>query len=260
MFDMFQKDKETRPADVKTIRDSLLRFIKEQLQKVEGGEGSNIKALQLFVACKNEEKHMYESALSIGEEDKFKNEVQKIADDFAIDLPEIWALEVEFTDSYPEGTIKTPEVDAALFIQTRKRSLQKFSAAFVKVINGETEKNTYAISSTDGRINIGREKHVQTDSGFFRTNQIAFSATNENPANKYVSRQHAHIEYNNETGSFILFADEGGVPPKNKVKVLSSQDPNPVKLFSIQVGHTLREGDQIMLGGSAILEFSYIED
>ena len=45
MLDIFKKDRETGSLDAKTIRDRLLHFIKDQLQKVEGGEGSNIKGL-----------------------------------------------------------------------------------------------------------------------------------------------------------------------------------------------------------------------
>jgi len=259
MLNLFQKNAATPPDDVKGIRDSFLRFIKEQLQKVEGGEGFNIRALQLFVFCAEAEKHVYESALYVGEEERFRSEVQKIADDFAIDLPETWGLEISFTDAAPPEASKLPDLDAALFIQTRKRSIQKTSTAYIKVVCGEAEQERYTIESTESRINIGREKQVQTDNGFFRINQIAFPSASTNEHNKYISRQHAHIEYNNETGAFILFADEGGVPPRNKVKVLSAESPEPVKLYSTYIGYTLKEGDQIKLGESAVIEFSYLE-
>ena len=88
MFPFFKKESSPPPSDVKTIRDAMLNFIKEQLSKTEGGEGGNIKGLQLFIACPEEEKHLYESAVYWEEEDQFKeDEVQKIADDYAIDLP-----------------------------------------------------------------------------------------------------------------------------------------------------------------------------
>jgi hypothetical protein len=53
----------------------------------------------------------------------------------------------------------------------------------------------------------------------------------------------------------MLFADEGGVPPKNKIKVKSANDDNTIKLNSTHIGHLLREGDQIVLGEAAVLEF-----
>jgi hypothetical protein len=39
--------------------------------------------------------------------------------------------------------------------------------------------------------------------------------------------------------------------------VRSANDANPIKLYSTKLGYTLREGDQILLGDSALLEFSY---
>ncbi|MDQ6812679.1 MAG: FHA domain-containing protein, partial [Bacteroidota bacterium] len=76
MFDFFK----SKPTDIKGIRASLLQFIKEQFQKVEGGEGGNIRGLCLYITCNNEEKHLYEGAVFADEDKRFKeDEVQKIA-------------------------------------------------------------------------------------------------------------------------------------------------------------------------------------
>lgn len=255
-MDLFKKDKDTSP-DVKTIRDRLLYFIKEQLQKVEGGEGSNIKGLHLFFVCNEAEKYLYEAAVFFNETDRFKNEeVQRIADDYAIELPDTWVMEIIFTEALPGEAIKVPDLDAALFIQTRKRTLIKSATAYIKVLHGEAEKKQYEITSTSGKVTIGREKKVQTTDGFFRENTIAFPANSSHESNKFVSRQHAHIEWDNDSGSFLLFADEGGIPPRNKVK-LRTEKGDLEKLQTMEFGHQLREGDQIILGDSAVLEFSY---
>lgn len=261
LFNLFKKDTpDTPPADAKAIRDHLLSFIKDQLSRVEGGEGANIKGLHLFIACTDTDKHLYESAVYFEEGDRFKNEdVQKIADDFAIDLPADWTMETTFVDTLPAEAIKAPGIDAALFIQTRKRSLQKQATAYIRVLNGEAENELYTIESTSGKITIGREKRVQSSDGFFRINTIAFPADSTNAANKYISRQHAHIEWDNDSGTFLLFADEGGLPPKNKVKVRPA-DGAAVKLQTDRIGHQLQEGDQIMLGETALLEFSYLPE
>ena len=96
MFDFFKQQKDNSPKDVKDLRDKLLQFIKEQLQKTEGGEGTNIRGLYLFFDCIDWEKHLYEPAVYIEDEERFRDEIQKIADDFAIDLPQNWALEINF--------------------------------------------------------------------------------------------------------------------------------------------------------------------
>ena len=258
MFDLFKKDKGGLPKDVKTIRDRLVHFIRKQWQKAEGGEGKNIKGLQLYISCSSAEKHVYESAVYFEEPDRFKNEeIQKSADDFAIALPANWTMEIIFIEKLPPEAIKVPYLDAALFIVTRKRSLQKVATAYLRVLNGEAEKEEYTLTPDSGKTTIGREKKVQTKDGFYRVNDIAFPANSNHESNKFISRQHAHIEYNSDTGFFMLFADEGGIPPHNKIKVLSTHEVNPVKLHTTLIGHTLKEGDQIVLGQSAVLQFSY---
>ncbi|HJW16849.1 MAG TPA: hypothetical protein VJ499_07005 [Flavisolibacter sp.] len=261
MFDFFKKNTDSNSKDVKTIREGLLRFIKEQLKKAEGGEGANIKGIQLFITCPEEEKQMYEAAVFLDEPGRFKNEeVQRIADDYSIDLPDNWELTVEFVQTSPPVSKQVPGLDASLFVVTRKTALPKEASAFIKIRLGEAEKKSYNITSSSGKVFIGREKRVQTADGFYRENTIAFPEKSDNDSNRYISRQHAHIEFDQETGHFLLFADEGGVPPRNKVKVRSNNEGEPVKLYSTKVGYELREGDQILLGQSALLEFSYSPD
>jgi len=257
MMDIFKRNTQESPEDVKGIRENLLHFIKEQLKRLEGGEGGNIKSLQFFITCTEEEKYLYESVFYWGEEKRFKNEVQRIADDFAIDLPQEWVLEISFTDELPKEATLAPGLCVSLFIQTPKRSIVRSATAYIKVLNGEAEQEVYTIKSTDGKINIGRENRVQGVDGFFRVNHIAFPGDSTHQSNKYISRQHAHIQFDNDAGCFMLFADEGGVPPRNKIKVRSTGEAAPVKLFATNIGHQLQDGDQIMLGESAILEFSY---
>ena len=252
MFDLFK----SHPTDIKSIRASLLYFIKEQLQKAEGGEGANIRGLYLYINCKEEEKHLYEAAVYADEENRFKEEeVQKIADDYAIALPENWTLQVEFVKEIPTEALKASDISAALFISTKKKPKVHFEAtAHIRVLNGQAEQEVYTISSKSGIINIGRERKVQTANGFYRENLIAFPDSSRNESNRSVSRQHAHIEWNAENAAFYLFADEGGVPPHNKMKV-RTVGGLPVKLQTTEIGHRLQEGDQIILGESALLEF-----
>jgi FHA domain len=252
--------KQQQPKDVKLIRSNILDFIKDQLKKAEGGEGSNIRGLQLYITCASTEKHLYEAALYTNEEDRFKNdEVQKIADDFAIHLPQDWAMEILFDEAPPQETIKANNVEVALFISTqKKRAIHKERNALIKVLHGEAEKEFYNISSKNERINIGRESKVNTADGFYRENTIAFPDSSNNKSNKSISRQHAHIEWDDDNSAFFLYADEGGVPPSNKIKV-KSKNGQENRLLTTEIGHHLLNGDQIILGESALLEFNYTE-
>jgi len=256
MFNIFSQSKES-PTDVKGVRDALLRAIKENLQKAEGGEGRNIKGINLFINVGDGDKHMYEAAVYQDEPNLFKDEVQRIADDFDIGLPAAWVMEVVFTDEFPPEAVKLNEVKAAIFIRTKDHVIIKSGSAYIRILNGEAEQPEYQITSDDGKLNIGREAKAQVDGGFYRTNHIAFPGDIGNDANKYISRQHAHIEWNNEKGCFMLFADEGGIPPGNKVKIRSAVTETLIKLHSSHIGHQLAEGDQIILGETAVIEFSY---
>ncbi|MGN6398362.1 MAG: FHA domain-containing protein [Mucilaginibacter sp.] len=257
MFDFFKKHDSKGLNDVKILRDALLRLVKQQLQKSEGGEGRHIKGIHLFIKAEAAEKHLYEAAVYIDEENRFKEEIQRIADDFALDIPDNWMLEVNFNGEIPPDAIYGDGLNAAIFIRTKDHNLKRSGSATIRILNGEAEKAKYKISSTDGKINIGREARAQVKDGFFRLNHIAFPGDSANESNKFISRQHAHIEWNNEDGCFILFADEGGIPPGNKIKIKTPGKENLIKLHSTQIGHKLSDGDQVILGESAVFEFSY---
>ncbi|MGZ5191651.1 MAG: FHA domain-containing protein [Flavisolibacter sp.] len=259
MFDFLKTKNDEQPLDVKGIRHKLSNFIKEQLQRWEGGEGSYIKGMQFFLAPQPEERHLFETAVFYNEEGRFKEEeVQKIADDFDIDLPASWNMDIIFTEQLPAEAIKSKDLPVALHIATNKQpTINKPSVAEVTILNGEAEQQHYTIKSSSGKICIGRDRDAQTNEGFHRTNNIAFPATSSNQSNKYISRQHAHIEWNAETGCFFLYADEGGIPPRNKVKVQTA-DGNLIKLQTTEIGHALQDGDQVILGETALIQFNYV--
>ncbi len=245
------------PKDIKILRSDILDFIKEQLKKAESGEGTNIRGIQLFITCHAQDKFLYEGALYTNEEYRFKEDVQKIADDFAIALPTNWQLQVMFDETIPPEAISASNLDIALFIATKQNpSIHKEAVAYIRILNGEAEQNVYTIYSSKKKINIGREKEVQVAEGYLRQNQIAFPDTSSNRSNKSISRQHAHIEWSEELAAFFLYADDGGIPPANKIKV-KPENGQEVRLITTEIGHHLKEGDQIILGESALLEFSY---
>ncbi|WP_345955860.1 FHA domain-containing protein [Mucilaginibacter sp. PAMB04168] len=257
MFNFFKGNSDERPTDVKGVRHALLQFVKQELQKAEGGEGSNIKGLCLYINGNANDQHMYETAVYAEDKEQFRAEIQKIADDYDLSLPANWTLDVYFDEEIPAEAIKAQNVDAAFFIKTNKHFIKQTATAYLVVLSGDTGQQTYEISSTAGKINIGRDKKAQADDGFFRTNHIAFPSDSSNQSNKYVSRQHAHIEWDNDRAHFIIYADEGGVPPRNKVKIRIESTEELVKLHSTEIGHPLNEGDQIIIGESAVLQFSY---
>lgn len=259
MFDFFKKNKGDNNLDVKGLRDEALQFIKEQLQRLEGGEGEGIASIQIFVKPDAGQQHLFETALYTSNPAQFQEEIQRIADNFALNLPSGWKMELQFVDEIPGGAIRSTQQQIALMI---KNAVLQVPApvsvtGYLKVLNGQAEETIYQLDAGVKRINIGREKNVQSSDGGFRINTIAFH-TEAHESNKYISRQHAHLEWDPKAGTFQLYGDEGGVPPANKTKVRSAADETLHKLNSTQVGYPLQNGDQVIIGESAVLEFTLI--
>jgi len=259
MFDFFKKNKDDKNLDVKGLRDEVLQFIKEELQRLDGGEGEGIASLQLFVKPGSGQQHLFETALYTSNPAQLQEEIQRIADNFALNLPGEWKMDVQFVEEIPGGAIHSIHQPVGLMI---KNAVVQVSATvsvtcYLKVLNGQAEERIYQLDAGAKRINIGREKNVQSGDGGFRVNTIAFF-TEAHESNKYISRQHAHLEWDPKAGTFQLYGDEGGVPPANKTKVRSAADETLHKLNSTQVGYPLQNGDQVILGDSAVLEFTLI--
>ena len=208
----------------------------------------------IFINCSDAEKHLYEAAVFANVPGKFKlEEVQRMADDYAITLSPSFKCDIVFTAKFPPQADLIKDINAAVFISTKKSGLiNKKSQAFIKVLNGEAEQESYALDAANGRINIGREARVQAAGNYMRKNTIAFKP---NEINRSVSRQHAHIEWEADSNSFLVFADEGGIPPNNKMKVRTPEGVL-IKMQAIEVGNRSRAGDQFILGDSAVLDFT----
>ncbi|KIO78453.1 hypothetical protein TH53_03270 [Pedobacter lusitanus] len=257
MFDFFKKNKTDDPLDAKSLREVMLQMIKEELQQLDGGEGTHLKKMQLFVNAGAEELFVYETALYSAAPEKLKEEIQRIADNFALDLPADWQLEVLYVDELPAGVIRSKEIKLGLLLKNTPQAVaaQTGTTAMLKVITGKAEQEQYVLKPGTNRINIGRESSVQGADGSYRINNIAFLAE-ELDSNKYISRQHAHLEWDKEQLCFKLYADEGGVPPGNKTKIRTASDDSTHKLNSTQIGYILKEGDQIILADVAVIEFT----
>ncbi len=271
MFDFFRSKKDksnkdsrdqdksnNRDIDVKRLRELILQAVKEELQQLDGGEGSHIAGIQLFAFPAEGEVFKYEAALYTASPGQLREELQRIADNYAIDLPADWKMEVTFVAALPPGAISLQGIPVAMRMTNAVMAAATVfsNPILLKVLHGKAENEEYIFEPNSKRINIGREKNVQLPDGSMRINTIAFFS-DAHESNKYISRLHAHIEWNSKAAAFMLYADEGGVPPANKTKIRSAHDETLNKLNSTQAGYLLKAGDQIILGESALLEFQF---
>ena len=255
MFSKFWKDKQQDQSDPKQLRAAILDFVKSEILPLEGGEGRHMQLLKLFLFPQAEDRFLYESAVQAADPSLFKEEVQRIADNYAVDLPLDWQLEVHFTADLPSGSKKSPLMPVSLeFGSVPVPEVLKTEKTILKILAGKAIQESYIILP-GSRINLGREERVQLRDNSIRINDIAFPAELQE-GNKYISRQHAHLEWDEPSRTFRLFADEGGVPPGNKTKIRSAADESLHKLNSIQVGYTLKPGDQVILGDQIVISFN----
>ncbi|RYY40464.1 MAG: FHA domain-containing protein [Chitinophagaceae bacterium] len=251
LFDRLRND----TSDAKSIREDLLYALRTRLASFQGNEARGLRNIIIYLAPPAEQRSLFEAALLVHEPGRFREELLRVAQDYDVALPEGWELKTEFVEILPEEAGRLEGMPVALLLHSGQRPGPAVRSARIRVLVGDTGGEEYPLTSGGDRVNIGREGKVQLPDGFVRINAIAFHGDSKAEANRFVSRQHAHISYDASLGQFVLFADAGGLPPHNKTKVKSLGAETAVKLQSAEVPHLLRNGDQIMLGNTALLEF-----
>jgi len=117
------------------------------------------------------------------------------------------------------------------------------------VLQGKANRSVLALNKT--RINIGRSPEVFRAAGPSRKNDLAF--TEDNEINRTVSREHAHILYNPQTGEYRIFNDRWYKGHAQcGIWIVRDGLSQPVQRSSR--GAALKSGDEIHLG-SAVLRF-----
>jgi hypothetical protein len=103
------------------------------------------------------------------------------------------------------------------------------------------------------RINIGRLVDVYKAEGLSRRNDLAFAA--DNPVNRTVSREHAHILHDKKTGEYRLFNDrwyQRGNKPDNNCGLWIVRDGMGQEVHRDTRGTRLLPGDEIHLGKAVV--------
>ena len=104
--------------------------------------------------------------------------------------------------------------------------------------------------------NIGVGSMALLDNGALRRNDIAVDdnvRSQEYERNKYVSRNHAHIEYVNE--HFVLYVDKGGLRSAGK-RTAVARGENTFPLEDTLIPFPLEDGDMIVLSRAVRILFT----
>jgi hypothetical protein len=115
--------------------------------------------------------------------------------------------------------------------------------------------NKSEIPLLKARTNIGRLTDVYKSEGLSRRNDLAFAE--DNPINRTVSREHAHILHDKKTGEYRLFNDrwyQRGNKAENNCGLWIVRDGMGQEVHRDTRGTRLLPGDEIHLG-KAVLKF-----
>lgn len=246
-------------------REEIVGFIIQSLKPYVDEKSLSVAGLHFYVLCNNpEQEEAARVALITDKPAMFKTEhlERKLVNHF-IQLEPGWFFECSIVkDQLPANCLQQGDLGLTV-VRSGDHIVENFSKARLQVLVGQAGQSEYLLDPyVKMKYYIGRSQSPQLSSGKIQLNDIVFTGREEpgfdevkSRANLHVSRNHAYIIYDPKTDHYFLYPDKGGLPDNgNKIKIHTADDK--IKWLNIYgVAHLLQEGDQIELGGEAILRF-----
>jgi hypothetical protein len=181
----------------------------------------------------------------------FEEEVRQGISKEACRYPEDLRVEIRVSDGDQENwlLIETLAEDVPVVAEPPRAK----RLARLVVVAGSANKPEVPLQKA--RTNIGRLVDVYKSEGLSRRNDLAFAA--DNPINRTVSREHAHILHEKKTGEYRLFNDrwyQRGDKRESNCGLWIVRDGMGQEVHRDTRGTRLLPGDEIHLG-KAILKF-----
>ena len=184
-------------------------------------------------------------------EEEVRRQLSKEACRFPADLRvQIHAAKIEPGEEANRLEIEMLAQDAPIPVKETARPQR---TARLVVVSGAA--NRAEIPLQKGRTNIGRLVDVYKAEGLSRRNDLSFAE--DNPVNRTVSREHAHILFDRKTGEYRLFNDrwyQRGNKTENNCGLWIVRDGMGQEVHRDTRGTKLLPGDEIHLG-KAVLKF-----
>jgi hypothetical protein len=182
----------------------------------------------------------------------FEQEIRRTLCKAECKYPDDLEVDVQVTKDFPgpDGVWLWIEAET----EKRPPRLPARRSAKLTVIEGKANRNELPLSKA--RINIGRTVTVYRNEGLSRRNDLAFSEDTD--INRTVSREHAHIEYNETAGEYRIFNDrwyKRNEKGEGSCGIWIVRDGLSREVHRNERGTKLRSGDEIHLG-KAVLRFA----
>jgi hypothetical protein len=237
--------------EVAEIRIAVLDEVKKKIQRAGGHALFPYNVVRVVIRAAREEATVFELDFF---RRFFDEEVRKGLVKEACRFPEDLRVEIRASDLATGDDrwlrVETVAEDIAPPVEESPRARRP---ARLVVAAGRANKAEIPLQKT--RINIGRLTEVYKAEGLSRRNDLAFAE--DNPINRTVSREHAHILHDRKTGEYRLFNDrwyQRDTQAGNNCGLWIVRDGMGQEVHRDARGTRLLPGDEIHLG-KAVLKF-----
>jgi hypothetical protein len=233
--------------EVAEIRIAVLDDVKKKIQRAGGKALFPFNVVRVGIRAGGNEAAVFERDFF---RKFFEEEVRKGLSKEACRYPEDLRVQIRVSDSDQEDwlLIETLAEDAPALEPPRVKRVAR-----LVVVAGTPNKAEVPLQKS--RTNIGRLVDVYKAEGLSRRNDLAFAE--DNPINRTVSREHAHILHEKKTGEYRLFNDrwyKRGDKRESNCGLWIVRDGMGQEVHRDTRGTRLLPGDEIHLG-KAVLKF-----
>jgi hypothetical protein len=237
--------------EVAEIRIAVLDEVKKKIQRAGGHALFPYNVVRILIRAAGEDGAVFERDFF---RRFFDEELRKGLAKEACRFPEDLRVEIRTVDGATEDDswlrVETVAEEPAPAVEEAPRARR---SARLIVAAGSANKPEIPIQKA--RTNIGRLTEVYKAEGLSRRNDLAFAE--DNPINRTVSREHAHIVHDKKTGEYRLFNDrwyQRGNKTENNCGLWIVRDGMGQEVHRDARGTRLLPGDEIHLG-KAVLKF-----
>lgn len=229
--------------EVAEIRIAVLDDVKKKIQRAGGKALFPYNLVRIGIRAGEKDAAVFERDFF---RKFFEEEVRKGLSKEACRFPQELRVEIRARENDQEHwvLIETLAEDVVAAEPARTRRTAK-----LLVVAGTANKPELPLQKA--RTNIGRLVDVYKSEGLSRRNDLAFAE--DNPINRTVSREHAHILHDKKTGEYRLFNDRWYKSGTN-CGLWIIRDGMGQDIHRDQRGTRLLPGDEIHLG-KAVLKF-----
>ena len=235
--------------EVAEIRIAVLDEVKKKIQRAGGHVLFPYNVVRIQIRAAADEGAVFERDFF---RRFFDEELRKGLSKEACRFPEDLRVEIRATAEEGGHWLRVEMLAEELAPPTEEVARAKKAARLV-VSAGAANKSEIPLQKA--RTNIGRLTDVYKAEGLSRRNDLSFAE--DNPINRTVSREHAHILHDKKTGEYRLFNDrwyKRGNKAENNCGLWIVRDGMGQEVHRDTRGTRLLPGDEIHLG-KAVLKF-----